>query len=126
MLSIPTSKDIYIEVDGVKVALVQAYHAKSKKSSMSIESFGSESAVATVSGKITHEVELKKVIPVIGAQSQVVDFHNLTNFNLMIVKPDYRIVYMGCEWSDISEDMDLNQPCIESVTLIATKRMVLR
>ncbi len=126
MLNIPTSKDIYIEVDGVKVALVQSYSAKSTKSSMGIESFGSETPVATVSGKVEHEIELKKVIPILSAQTTHVDFYNLSNFNLMVVKPDHRIVYTGCEWSNISEKSELNQPCIESITLLASKRMVLR
>ena len=36
----PTSSDIYLEVDGVKVAVVQSYSAKASKTSSAVEAFG--------------------------------------------------------------------------------------
>ena len=36
----PTSSDIYLEVDGVKVAVVQSYTAKSSKTNSAVEAFG--------------------------------------------------------------------------------------
>ena len=33
----PTSSDIYLELDGKKVAVVQSYTAKAKKTSMNVE-----------------------------------------------------------------------------------------
>ena len=36
----PTSSDIYLEIDGRKVAVVQSYAAKSTRSSQNVEAFG--------------------------------------------------------------------------------------
>ena len=38
----PTSSDIYLEVDGKKVAVVQSYTAKSTKTSRTVEAFGED------------------------------------------------------------------------------------
>ena len=124
-ITVPTSKDIYIEVDGKKLAVVESYTAFTKRESKNIEAFGSENPVATVSGKCTYRVELQKVIIINDSATDKIDFYNLSDFNLMIVKPDCRIIYSGCEWSDIKETGNLNKPCIETVNLIASKRMVL-
>lgn len=36
----PTSADIYLELDGRKIAVVQGYTARASKSSQSVEAFG--------------------------------------------------------------------------------------
>ena len=38
----PTSSDIYLEVDGKKVAVVQSYTAKSSRTSQTVEAFGED------------------------------------------------------------------------------------
>ena len=48
---IPTSSDIYLEVDGKKVAVVQSYTAQSTKSSTMVEAFGEREPVATIPGR---------------------------------------------------------------------------
>ena len=40
MKGFPTSADIYLELDGRKIAVVQSYRAKAAKSSKNIEAFG--------------------------------------------------------------------------------------
>lgn len=124
-MKIPTSRDIYIEADGKKVAIVQSYTAKTQQESKQIEAFGSEYPVASVSGRQNHILELKKVVPLLDEAEQT-DFYHLSDFTLMIVKPDCRIVYSGCQWNEICETVNLNQPCIETVKLTALKRMVIR
>ena len=42
----PTSSDIYLEVDGTKVAVVQSYTAKAAKTSRAVEAFGEEDCEA--------------------------------------------------------------------------------
>ena len=39
MKGFPTSADIYLELDGRKIAVVQSYRAKAAKSSKNIEAF---------------------------------------------------------------------------------------
>ena len=53
----PTSSDIYLEIDGKKVAVVQSYTAKTTRSSQSVEAFGEEEPVATIPGQRTHVLE---------------------------------------------------------------------
>ena len=122
-VTIPTSKDITIEIDGKKLAVVQSCTVKTVREPRSIEAFGSENPVATVGGKLTHTLELKKIVPVKGLND--LDFYGLSDFTIVIAKPDTRIVYSGCEWSSIGETLGLNSPCIETMQAVARKRLVL-
>ena len=45
MTGFPTSSDIYLEAEGKKIAVVQSYKAKAKRSSRSIEAFGEKEPV---------------------------------------------------------------------------------
>ena len=50
----PTSADIWLELDGRKVAVVQSYTCKTTRSSYCVEAFGEEEPVAkTVVEKLT-------------------------------------------------------------------------
>lgn len=122
-ITIPTGRDISIEVEGKRLAVVQSCSVKTERETRSIEAFGSEAPVATVGGKLTHTLELKKVIPT--QEAGAVDFYSLRDFTIVIVKPDCRIVYSGCEWSSIGEALGVNTPCIETIQAVAKKRMVL-
>ena len=44
----PTSSDIWLEVDGQKVAVVQGYSCKASRTSMTVEAFGEDAPEATV------------------------------------------------------------------------------
>ena len=52
LVSIPTSADIYLEVNGRKVAAAQSYRVKSSRESRYIEAFGSTEPVGTVGGRV--------------------------------------------------------------------------
>ena len=45
---LPTSSDIWLELDGQKVAVVQSYKCKASRTSYAVEAFGEEEPVATV------------------------------------------------------------------------------
>jgi hypothetical protein len=51
MKGFPTSADIYLELDGRKIAVVQGYTAKASKSSRFVEAFGESEPVATIDGQ---------------------------------------------------------------------------
>lgn len=125
MISIPTGQDIYLEVEGKKIAVVQSCLTKTIRSIKNIDEFGSEMPAATVGGKQNHLLELTKVVPLRDASVGEDDFYALSDFTVMIVKPDRRIVYAGCEWSSIGESISLSAPCIEKIEVIAAKRMVI-
>ena len=119
----PTSSDIYLELDGKKVAVVQSYTAKAKKTSLNVEAFGESEPVATIAGQKTYTLELTRLYATDDAIADGINFYNLTDFSLVICKPDRKIIYSGCEWSDIREEGQLNAMVAEKITVVAAKRI---
>lgn len=119
----PTSSDIYIEVDGIKVAVVQSYSAKASKTSSSVEAFGESQPVATVSGQAEHRLELTRLYATDEAIHDGIDFYKLENFSLVVCKPDRKIIYDGCQWDSISEVGALGAMVVEKVSILAAKRI---
>ena len=118
-----TSAAIYLKSDGRKIGVVQSYRAKAAKSSKNIEAFGESEPVATIEGQKSYTVELTRLYATDTAISDGIDFYNLTDFSLVICKPDKRIIYSQCRWSSIEEAGKLGDPAAEKVTIIARKRM---
>ena len=119
----PTSSDIYLEVDGTKVAVVQSYTAKASKTSRAVEAFGEEEPVATVPGQTTHVLELTRLYATDEAIRDGINFHELEDFSLVICKPDRKIIYSGCQWSAIGETGELGAMVVEKITVVAAKRI---
>ena len=119
----PTSSDIYLEVDGTRVAVVQSYTAKTTRTSTAVEAFGEDQPVATVQGQAAHVLELTRLYATDEAISDGIRFHDLTDFSLVICKPDRMIIYSGCNWSAIQESAELGAMVAEKLTVIASKRV---
>ena len=119
----PTSSDIYLELDGKKVAVVQGYTAKASKSSKNVEAFGESEPVATIEGQKKYTLELTRLYATDDAVSDGINFYDLRDFSLVICKPDRKIIYSGCEWSTIHEEGQLNAMVAEKVTVVASKRI---
>ena len=120
---VPTSSDIYIEVDGTRVAVVQSYTAKATKSSTAVEAFGEAEPVATIPGQTTHILELTRLYATDEALQDGIDFYDLSGFSLVICKPDRKIIYSDCQWSNIQENATLGSMVLEKVTLVASRRI---
>ena len=119
----PTSSDIYLEVDGVRVAVVQSYSVKTTKSSTAVEAFGESEPVATVPGQTLHVVELSRLYATDRAIQDGIDFYSLSGFSLVICKPDRKIIYSDCQWSSIQESASVGTMVLEKVTLVASRRI---
>lgn len=119
----PTSSDIYLEVNGTKVAVVQSYTARAAKTSRAVEAFGEQEPVTTVPGQTVHTLELKRLYATDEAIRDGLDFYSLSGFSLVICKPDRRVIYSNCQWSDIREAGTLGDMVMETVTIVATKRI---
>lgn len=119
----PTSADIYLELDGKKVAVVQGYTAKASKSSRFVEAFGESEPVATIEGQRKYTLELTRLYATDDAVSDGINFYDLEDFSLVICKPDRKVIYSGCQWSAIQEEGQLNAMVAEKVTLVASKRL---
>ena len=119
----PTSADIYLELNGKKVAVVQSYTAKTTKTSQAVEAFGESEPVGTIAGQCRYTLELTRLYATDDAISDGINFYNLSDFSLVICKPDQKIIYSGCEWSSISEQGELNAMVAERVTVVASHRI---
>lgn len=121
-IKIPSSKDIYIEINGIKAAVIESYSATTTRTASVIEEFGSDIPICSVGGKTLHELKLSRVY-FISDEIKNSNFHKLSGFSIVIVKPDRRILYNNCEWVKIEESAKLSQPCIETMTVIASDRI---
>jgi len=119
----PTSADIYLELNGKKVAVVQSYTAKTTKTSQAVEAFGESEPVGTIAGQCRYTLELTRLYATDDAISDGINFYNLSDFSLVICKPDRKIIYSGCEWSAISEQGELNAMVAEKVAVVASHRI---
>ena len=126
MTGFPTSADIYLELDGKKVAVVQGYTTKAAKTSQSVEAFGESEPVATIPGQTRYTLELTRLYATDDAVSDGISFYDLKDFSLVICKPDRRVIYSGCQWSAIAEEGQLNAMVAEKVTVLAAKRIEVR
>ena len=119
----PTSSDIYLEVDGKKVAVVQSYTARASKTSQTVEAFGEREPVAIIPGQNTYTLQLQRLYATDEAISDGLNFYDLEDFSLVICKPDRKVIYSGCQWSDTSEEGQIGAMVLESVTVLASKRI---
>ena len=119
----PTSADIYLELEGRKVAVVQGDTARASKSSRFVEAFGESEPVAAIDGQRTYTLELTRLYATDDAVSDGISFYDLEDFSLVICKPDRKVIYSGCQWSGIQEEGRLNDMVAEKVTLAASKRI---
>ena len=119
----PTSSDIWLELDGQKVAVVQSYSCKAARSSYSVEAFGEEEPVATVQGPQSYVIQLTRLYATDQAMADGLDFYQMRNFSLVICKPDRKVIYSDCQWSEVQEDAKLGQMVMEKLTLVAKSRM---
>ena len=122
-IKFPTSGDIYLEADGIRIAVVQSYTAKSTRTSTAVEAFGEHEPVATVAGPEKHVIELTRLYATDEAIRDGIDFYSMSGFSLVVCKPDRKVIYSGCEWSAIEEEGQLNAMVAEKVTVVASKRI---
>lgn len=119
----PTSADIYLELNGKKMAVVQSYSCSTTKSSSVVEAFGESEPVAAIPGPKQHTIVLTRLYATEEAAREGMNFHDLEDFNLVICKPDRRIIYSGCQWESLSETGKLGDMVLEKVTVVAARRV---
>ena len=119
----PTSADIYLEVEGKRVAVVQSYSARATKTSRAVEAFGESEPVATLDGQRKYTLELTRLYATDEAISDGINFYEMKDFSLVICKPDRKVIYSGCEWSSIREDGELDAMVAEKITVTAARRI---
>ncbi len=116
-MTIPTSRDIYLELNGKKLAVVQGYSAKALRTSREVEAFGESEPVATVGGQTRYTLELSRLYATDEAIGDGVSFYELDDFSVVVCRPGKRIIYSHCRWSNIEELGKLGEPVAEKVTV---------
>ncbi|MEG2526187.1 MAG: hypothetical protein RSA62_03115, partial [Oscillospiraceae bacterium] len=92
------------------------------RSEQVVEAFGEKEPVATIASQLSYRLELTRLYATDEAISDGINFHELEDFSLVIVKPDRRVIYTGCQWSKIEESGELSQMVAERITLISGHR----
>ncbi len=126
MISVNVKKgdDVYIEVNGKKLANVQSYKVTENNKQIYIESFLEFEPVEVIPGKREYKIEVSKVC-LNEAFNDKIDFHSISNFDLVINKSKTKVKYSGCEWTQISESGDLGKSAIEKAEILAVRRLEL-
>ena len=73
----PTSADIYLELNGKKMAVVQSYSVTTTKTSSVVEAFGESEPVATIPGPKKHTLVLTRLYATEEAAKEGMNFHDL-------------------------------------------------
>ncbi len=120
---LPTTADIYLEVDGVRVAVVQSYKVTATSTSRTIEAFGEAEPVATIRGQTRYVIELTRLYATDTAIRDGISFHDLDSFSLVVCKPDKNIIYYDCQWSTLEESAEVGGLVLERATIYATHRV---
>lgn len=121
--TVATSADIYLEVNGIRAAVVQSYKVTATRSSKSIYAFGQEEPVATIRGQGQYTLELTRIYATDEAIRDGINFMELDDFSLVVCKPDKNIIYAGCQWKSMVESAEVGGCVMEKVTLEAAKRI---
>lgn len=122
-VKIPTTADLYLEVNGIKVAVVQSYKVTATRSGSTIRAFGQATPVATLRGTQEYVLELTRIYATDAAIRDGIDFYALEDFDLVVCKPDRRVIYSGCQWTRLEESAAVGDTVMEKVTVHAARRV---
>lgn len=120
-LSLISPKDIYIEINGLRVAGVKNYRVNIARDVYKIYSFKELQPVKIIPLSTSFNIELLKISLLEHITKS--DFLNLSNFNLIIAKPKVHLIFSDCNWTSFSETIDSDNSVIKSLSLVSTKRI---
>lgn len=124
-VKVTTSDDIFIELNGKRIAGVQSYSTRFQNDTKQHEEFGNDKPFGYSKGTKQHTLDLSRAYLEDTAIADGINFYTLseTDFMLVIVKNGKRIVYTGCTISDISEDGSLKDKVVEKISVMAIDRI---
>ena len=120
---IPTTADIYLEVNGVRVAVVQSYKVTASRESKAIYAFGQSEPVSTIRGQSQYVLELTRLYATDEAIRDGLNFCDMDDFSLVVCKPDRNVIYTGCQWKSLQESAEVGGNVLEKVTVEAGRRV---
>jgi hypothetical protein len=125
-VKVMTSDDIFLELNGKRIAGVESYSTRYTNDVKLHDAFGQNTPVGYSNGSKKHSIDVSRIYLEDTAVADGIDFYTLANFdwNLVIVKGAKRTVYKTCIISDISEDGALKDRVAEKVSIMALDRVV--
>ncbi len=115
-LPAPLREEVYLELDGEKVAFVEEYRAKSRCQERKMFSFGETAPAGILRGQEEHTLELRRL-----RCAGDIDLFQLADFTLTLVRPAGRVCYTGCRWIESEESS--RDGIVERAVLSATGRV---
>ena len=79
--------------------------------------------MSTVPGPEPHTLERSRLYATDEAIRDGIDFYALSGFSLVVCKPDRKIIYANCQWSEIKEVGEVGRMVLERVKLVASRRI---
>lgn len=124
-VKVSTSDDIFLEINGNRIAGVQSYSTKYTNDVKTHDAFGSSIPVGYSNGAKKHTIDISRMYLEDTAIADGINFFNLSDwdYNLVIIKNGNRVTYTTCIISDISEDGALKDKIVEKCTMMALDRV---
>jgi hypothetical protein len=116
-ITVPSGRDVYIEIDGEKAAAVQGYKIISERKTKNISEVFSGEPAGVILGQTSYKIELTRML-----LKNNINFYKINNFNLVIIKENKKIIYSGCEWEKISENTEAGKNIFENIIITSSKR----
>lgn len=125
-VKVATSNDIYLSINGQRIAGVQSYSTKMTNETKFVDAFGHSTPIGYTIGKKNYSIDLNRVFLEDTAIADGIDFYSLADndFQLVIDRDGKITTYTSCIVSDISEDGNLNDSVQEKMTINALERTV--
>lgn len=122
---VTTSDDIFLEIDGNRIAGVESYNTRYTNDVKTHDAFGQTTAIGYSLGSKKHVVDISRIYLEDTAISDSINFYNLSDFdwNLVIIKNGKRVVYKSCVISEIAEDGALKDKVAEKISVMALDRV---
>ncbi|HIT53223.1 MAG TPA: hypothetical protein IAD07_04705 [Candidatus Fimivicinus intestinavium] len=113
-----TGLDIFLEANGRRMAAVKSCEAAARREGLPLAPFGESEGRAAGLGPMQYTLTLTRLAP----EAEEIDLFSLSGFSLVIVKPESRILYEGCEWLSITERLSPDTYAVENAVLLALSR----
>lgn len=120
-IGLKSNRDIFIEVNGKRLGEVESYSVSREEENRYLTSFGSDQPYGMAGSAPRYRIELSRCAA--GKNlSDGVDFFELRDFSLCLVKPGGRVAFSGCRCQKISEYRNAEGKSVEKLSIIALYR----
>ncbi len=115
-----TGRDIFLEANGKRIAAVEGCETQARREGYPVVPFGAPEGQAAGLGPMQYTITLSRLSP----ENGEIDLFSFNGFSLVIVKPQARITYEGCEWLSITEKLSPRECAVEKAVLLALSRHI--